>query len=158
MPVRIQTRHRRAITPNAPTTRWEQMKLAVALLSIAVCAGCSKQPVEDANASTASTSTQGASASPAAQARKTFRTVCVSCHGSDGKGDGPGAAALNPKPRDYTNVEWQNGVTDEQLQKTILMGGAAVGKSPAMPAQPQLQDKPEVVAELIKIIRGFKGK
>ena len=35
------------------------------------------------------------------------------------------------------------------------MGGAAVGKSPAMPAQPQLKEKPEVVAEMVKLIRTF---
>jgi mono/diheme cytochrome c family protein len=104
------------------------------------------------------TATAAAGPSPAAEARKMFRTTCASCHGSDGKGDGPGAAALNPKPRNYTDVTWQNSVTDDQIKKTILMGGAAVGKSAAMPAQPQLNSKPEVVDELVKIIRGFKGK
>jgi mono/diheme cytochrome c family protein len=95
---------------------------------------------------------------PAAEARKMFRTICASCHGTDGKGDGPGAAALNPKPRNYSDVTWQGSVTDDDIKKTILMGGAAVGKSASMPAQPQLQSKPLVLDELVKIIRGFKGK
>ncbi len=84
-----------------------------------------------------------------------FKTTCAPCHGETGKGDGPAAASLTPKPRDYTNKEWQASVTDDQIKQTILMGGAAVGKSPMMPAQPQLRDKPEVVAELVRIIRGF---
>lgn len=84
-----------------------------------------------------------------------FKTVCAVCHGETGMGNGPGAANLDPKPRNYTDKAWQASVTDEQIKKTILMGGAAVGKSPIMPAQPQLREKPEVLAELVRIIRGF---
>ena len=39
--------------------------------------------------------------------------------------------------------------------KTITLGGAAVGKSPIMPASPDLDAKPEVVDGLVKIIRKF---
>ncbi|MDH3599048.1 MAG: CopD family protein, partial [Candidatus Tectomicrobia bacterium] len=31
-----------------------------------------------------------------------FRTHCAVCHGEEGRGDGPGAAGLNPKPADLT--------------------------------------------------------
>jgi mono/diheme cytochrome c family protein len=31
-----------------------------------------------------------------------FRTHCAVCHGAAGRGDGPGAAGLNPKPADLT--------------------------------------------------------
>lgn len=135
-----------------------QARIAFIVVStlVACASGCSKEAPAETRADPAVTA-PGAP-SPEAEARKTFRTICVACHGADGKGDGPGAAALNPKPRNYTDVAWQNAVTDEQLKKTILMGGAAVGKSPSMPAQPQLQSKPEVVDALIKIIRNFKGK
>jgi mono/diheme cytochrome c family protein len=86
-----------------------------------------------------------------------FRARCIVCHGEKGTGDGPGAGALNPKPRNYTDAAWQASVTDEQLKSVIVSGGAAVGKSPIMPASPDLQSKPEVVDELVKIIRGFKS-
>lgn len=135
-----------------------QLRTALFVSSlIACCPACSKEAPAETQTQSAAATPAGA-ASPEAEARKTFRTICVACHGADGKGDGPGAAALNPKPRNYTDVAWQNGVTDEQLKKTILMGGAAVGKSPSMPAQPQLQSKPEVLDALVKIIRDFKGK
>ncbi len=84
-----------------------------------------------------------------------FKTVCATCHGESGMGNGPAAASLNPKPRNYTDKTWQASVTDDQIKNTILMGGAAVGKSPAMPAQPQLREKPEVVTELVRIVRAF---
>ena len=44
----------------------------------------------------------------------------------------------------------------EKYLKVIRDGGAAVGKSPIMPGNPQLKGKDDVIAELIKIVRGFK--
>lgn len=93
---------------------------------------------------------------PAADARKVFSTKCVVCHGDHGAGDGPGAAALTPKPRAFSDATWQASVTDDHIKKTIIEGGAAVGKSPAMAANPDLADKPDVVTELVKIVRAFK--
>jgi cytochrome c553 len=97
----------------------------------------------------------GATAPNPSQAEQMFATVCVTCHGMDGRGHGPAAEALNPKPRDYTDAAWQASTTDDQLKETILKGGQGVGKSPMMPGQPQLKDQPEVLDGLVKIIRGF---
>jgi cytochrome c553 len=93
---------------------------------------------------------------PATVAKNKFETLCAMCHGIDGTGRGPQAENLNPKPRNYTDAAWQASVTDEDLRKTILLGGQAVGKSASMPGNPDLKDKPEVLDELVKIIRGFK--
>jgi len=90
-----------------------------------------------------------------AAAQTIFSERCVVCHGAEGKGNGPAAGALNPKPRNYTDAAWQAKVTDDELRKTIKLGGAAVGKSPLMPASPDLEDKPEVVEGLVKIVRKF---
>ncbi|HEU4731742.1 MAG TPA: cytochrome c [Kofleriaceae bacterium] len=127
------------------------------VLSLALAAGCSKKAAAPEEAEPASAADQSAVAtqSAAEEAKTTFKTVCATCHGESGTGNGPGAATLNPKPRNYTDKTWQASVTDDQIKQTILMGGAAVGKSPAMPAQPQLKEKPEVVAALVQIIRTF---
>lgn len=90
------------------------------------------------------------------EAKSVFKKKCIVCHGETGSGDGPGSAALDPKPRNFHDAAWQGGVTDEQITKTILGGGAAVGKSPIMPSNPELKSKPEVVKELVAMIRGFK--
>ena len=134
--------------------------VAGAIACSALAIGCSKSENKtESSSSTAATTTAAATPDdPAAEAKKYFDTTCVVCHGKDGKGDGPGAAALNPKPRNYTDVKWQEEVKDEELRKAILEGGAAVGKSAAMPPDPQLESKPKVVDELVKIVRGFKGK
>jgi mono/diheme cytochrome c family protein len=89
------------------------------------------------------------------KAQAVFNERCAACHGTEGKGNGPASAALNPKPRNYTDKAWQSAVSDEQLRKTITLGGAAVGKSPIMPASPDLDEKPEVVEGLVKIVRKF---
>ena len=60
-------------------------------------------------------------------AREVFNSRCSACHGTSGRGEGPGAAALTPKPRNYTDATWQASVSDEQIKKTNLLGGAAVG-------------------------------
>ena len=48
-------------------------------------------------------------------------------------------------------------VTDESLLKVIVKGGGAVGKSVAMPQSPDLDNKPEIAAELVKIVRSLRG-
>jgi mono/diheme cytochrome c family protein len=135
---------------------------AIPLCALAAI-GCNKSDASTGNASTTgagttkTTATTAQNNEPAADTEELFKTRCAPCHGESGKGDGPGAAALNPKPRNYTDVAWQGKVTDEDIKKTILYGGAAVGKSAAMPANPDLEDKPELDA-LVKKVRSFKGK
>jgi hypothetical protein len=73
----------------------------------------------------------------------------------DGKGNGPAAITLNPKPRNYTDANWQKSVTDDHIREIIVKGGAALGKSPNMLANPDLADKPDVVNELMKKVRSF---
>lgn len=67
------------------------------------------------------------------QGKKLYGQFCASCHGQSGKGDGPAAAALNPKPRDHTDKEYMSKLSDEDMLKVIKNGGASVGKSPLMP-------------------------
>lgn len=91
-----------------------------------------------------------------AEAQQVWKDKCVTCHGDRGLGDGPGAAALNPKPRTFKDPKWQMQTKDDRIAKVIVEGGAAVGLSAGMAPNPELADKPEVVAELVKIVRSFK--
>jgi cytochrome c oxidase cbb3-type subunit 3 len=74
-----------------------------------------------------------AQAADAEQGKKLYGQFCASCHGQSGKGDGPAAAALNPKPRDHTDKETMSKMSDDDIFKVIKNGGASVGKSPLMP-------------------------
>jgi mono/diheme cytochrome c family protein len=55
------------------------------------------------------------------QGEKVAKVNCVSCHGAKGKGDGVAAAALNPKPADWTSGRVQE-ETDGELFWKISNG------------------------------------
>lgn len=69
-----------------------------------------------------------------AKGKEVFAGKCSPCHGLTGHGDGPAAASLQPKPRNLSDAKYVSTLTDEHMFKTISEGGAAVGKSPAMPS------------------------
>ena len=58
-----------------------------------------------------------------------------------------------PKPMDLHNSNWQVSVSDADIAKAIIKGGAAVGLSSQMQPNPDLEDKPGVVAALVERIR-----
>ena len=96
-----------------------------------------------------------ASAAATAEAEKIFSERCVTCHGPNGGGDGPASAGLVPKPRNFQDSAWQQSVKDEYIEQIVQYGGAAVGRSPAMPANPDLMSKPAVVAALRAHVRSL---
>ncbi len=73
------------------------------------------------------------------QGNALFALHCATCHGGDGKGEGPAAIALNPKPRDLTEGTFyidanDNNETGESidLARVILVGTGPFGGSEAM--------------------------
>jgi mono/diheme cytochrome c family protein len=136
--------------------------VGMVIVGVAGCTSKDAAPAEPKAAEPAAAPTPAPAAEPAedpvAMAQDIYKNRCTVCHGATGKGDGDGSAALEPKPRDFTSSEWQNEVTDDHLTKIIVYGGSAVGKAPTMPANPDLDAKPEVVAELVKFIRGLGQK
>ena len=121
-----------------------QELLAVSLLSLTALGGCSK---EGGRASIPEAAKQ--------EAQQLFTTRCSTCHGARGAGDGPASAGLTPKPRNFQDKGWQSSITDGQIEKVILEGGMAMGKSPAMPPNPDLNEKKDVVRALRAQIRGL---
>lgn len=96
-----------------------------------------------------------AASSSAKLAEEIFISRCVTCHGPQGKGDGPGSLGLVPPPRNLSDPAWQATVTDEYLEKIIAYGGIAVGRSAGMPPNPDLMAKKEVVAALRAKVRSL---
>jgi mono/diheme cytochrome c family protein len=68
-----------------------------------------------------------------------YYSRCAACHGPAGKGDGPAAASLTPRPRDFGEPSWHR--RDDEVLAVIRDGGAAHGKSPAMPANADLDER-----------------
>jgi cytochrome c553 len=136
------------------------MRHLLAVLSLFVVA-CNESapkahPVVEAGQSSASSAPiVGPPAKKTLGAEELWVKRCVVCHGKEGKGDGPGAAALNPKPRTLTDSAWQKSASDAQIETVIVGGGAAIGKSTGMPANPDLANKPELVKGLVKKVRSL---
>ena len=58
-----------------------------------------------------------------ARGKAIFAQTCATCHGPDGKGDGPAGLGLNPRPRNFAqNVGWKNGTRIENIYKTLDEG------------------------------------
>ncbi len=96
-----------------------------------------------------------ANAADVAAGKVKFQQMCATCHGAGGKGDGAAAAALNPKPRNFTDVAYMSKRTDAQLAAIIKNGGAANGLSPLMaPFGSSLSDAD--IANIVAYIRTLK--
>ena len=68
----------------------------------------------------------------AAAGAQLYATYCASCHGPEGKGDGPVATTLKPRPANHADHVYIGSLSDAHLYQVIAQGGAAVGKSPLM--------------------------
>lgn len=68
-----------------------------------------------------------------------FQSTCTSCHGTEGKGDGLVAAALNPRPRNFTSKEnWINSPKLSGIFQTLqegIKGSAMVAYEQFTPVQ-----------------------
>jgi len=52
-----------------------------------------------------------------AEGKSLYAAKCHICHGANGQGDGPAAAALNPRPADFTKPSfWQNNAAEKSRQ------------------------------------------
>ena len=58
-----------------------------------------------------------------ARGKAVFAQTCATCHGPEGRGDGPGGTGLTPKPRNFTEkAAWKNGTRIEDIYKTLDEG------------------------------------
>jgi mono/diheme cytochrome c family protein len=58
------------------------------------------------------------------QGKKLYRTHCASCHGEQGRGDGPAGAGLKPRPTDLTHLSGHH--RDGDLAWKIATGKGAM--------------------------------
>ena len=134
----------------------------VMLLTLSSCGGGSNEKLNEEQPAASSTTTtpSGSEAnlkidiSPEhiALGKATYHSTCAPCHGEGGKGDGPAAVALNPKPRDHTNGTYMDTLTNEHLFKVVKEGGVQFG-FPTMPAQAAMQD--DTIKNVIAFVRSL---
>ena len=83
------------------------------------------------------------------QGEKVAKINCVSCHGPLGKGNGPAAIALNPKPADWTSKRVQDEPDGEIFWKVTNGRGA-------MPSWRHLPENDRWA--VVRFIRTLAGK
>jgi mono/diheme cytochrome c family protein len=100
-------------------------------------------------------------AGDAAAGKKNFDTLCFTCHGPLGAGDGPAGAALNPPPRNFQKGDFKFDANkdgkageDADLHLVIKNGAGAYGGNPAMAPWGHLGDKD--IDDLVAYIRTLK--
>lgn len=69
---------------------------------------------------------------------KVLFAACTACHGTSGKGDGPAAVALTPRPRNFTSPKgWTRGYTLADIYITLSEGVKGTGMAAFSSLSPQ---------------------
>jgi hypothetical protein len=87
------------------------------------------------------------------QAAGNYARYCASCHGETGRGDGFSGRGLTPPPQNFHDPNWLKATSDAEIDEAIARGGAGVGKSVAMPPNPQIAADPEELAGMRRFVR-----
>jgi len=94
--------------------------------------------------------------------KASYQANCASCHGPEGRGDGPVAVALDPKPRDFAVAEFKYDTdgdgeagTDVDIVNIVQQGAAAYGGNVMMAPLPHLSD--EEIGNIIVYIRSLSN-
>jgi mono/diheme cytochrome c family protein len=112
--------------------------LAGSIVVTAVAATGCQQANDQAPAKSSTISATGTQSVSIDRGRDLYKVNCTPCHGDQGRGDGPAAAAYNPKPRNHTDAAYMGKLKDEEIAKVIQYGGAIKGM-PLMPSNPALK-------------------
>lgn len=99
------------------------MKKTILIITTLALIACGKKPEAEA------TTTAAAPAVVSGEALFNEKG-CATCHGAQGKGDGPVGAALKPKPRNFADAKWKFGFDLATVVKTINNGSPGTGMAP----------------------------
>lgn len=97
----------------------------------------------------------------AADTETVFKFYCAQCHGLTGKGDGPNVTKDFPvSPRNFTNADEMNKLTNADLKNVILDGGPSVSKSPMMPPWGKTLTEEDVdgLVKYLRVLCACEGK
>lgn len=66
----------------------------------------------------------GETAGGTASGRTVFTTNCATCHGDDGRGNGPAAVGLEPPPADLSDATWTTGDGSLAAIRNVIENGS----------------------------------
>lgn len=88
-------------------------------------------------------------------AQELWLLECADCHGLVGAADGRLTAELARPPHSFGDA--CHPISDEWISRVILEGGGSFGGDPAMREHHDLAARPEVLAELVELVQGFRA-
>lgn len=128
-------------------------RMAPALVALALLFGTARLSAQEAAAGGAGS----------AEGKVVYDKWCAGCHGVDGRGEGPGAARMLPRPRDFTRAQYQIRTTgsgelptDADIRRIIDDGMPGT----AMPGWSELlteEERDQLVAYLKSFSRFFNN-
>lgn len=136
--------------PSGQTTSSPAAAASPAAPTASPAAAAAASPAAPAGGTqTAAAPAAGGGGADVQRGQQIFAQNCATCHGPGGKGDGPAAVALNPKPQDLTDNQWKYGGTPDQIYKTITNGspGTAMVSWSSLPEQ----DRRALVAYVLSL-------
>jgi mono/diheme cytochrome c family protein len=138
--------------------------LILGAIALAIAAGCGGggSPSATADPSSGSSGSPGAITPPPAPdttpssgavagpnlGPRVFAQRCALCHGPDGRGDGPGSVALNPKPRNFHDQAYMKSRTDAELLEVIRKGKGVMPRWDGILGEAEIQAALAHVREL----------
>jgi cytochrome c oxidase cbb3-type subunit 3 len=138
------------------------LRISAGVVALSVAAGlaaCDRAPSADGlkewtpsdhdgeKKATANQAPKGDGGGPSGLVELTWRNQFQSCHGPEGRGDGPQGAMF--KAADLGRDDWQSKVTDQEIAATIANGKGRM---------PKFELPDEVVKGLVARVRSFRGQ
>ena len=92
---------------------WPRRPARAPVLVLLMVVGCGGSPTEERHAAPAPDAIRG---------QVVYETRCAPCHGTEGRGDGPAAAGIDPRPRNFHDQDFWRGRSVEQLRLVVRQG------------------------------------
>lgn len=136
--------------------------LLASLVALTACGGGGKATQSGGSSATPTippayagkTNPHSGDAAAAAEGQTLYQANCTSCHGPAGRGDGPAAAGLEPKPANLAAV--QKGLADDFLLWRISEGGAMAPFNSQMPSWKSVLNEDQIW-QVITYLRTLGG-
>jgi len=113
--------------------------VVIAVMGAAVAISAEKDPLAPrvpadqlADAKKAKNPFSGAAAIAEGKAIFEGKGTCFTCHGMEGKGDGPAATGLDPSPRNFTNKAFVGAKTEGEMMWVMKNGSAGTAMIPVV--------------------------
>lgn len=106
--------------PRPAARRWPLALVAAPLAALALALSSPQRAV----------AAGGAAEGDPTKGQAVYMANCMACHGVQADGAGPAAAALKPRPTDFTAAAWWEGKSDARVKSAIKSGKPGTAMMP----------------------------